>query len=232
MIRTIASCCMLGILLSSGCTTFRGAPNLPFDQGKVFIEQNADGDRNVAEEALRTLANPDKIHNETDRNAQVMVLLAAIDLQYSDFKQDFLAQRQHVGSISDALVLAMTIAGSLTGSAGVKQNYLQGIALVRGSTENYDKNYMLTQTVYALTAQMDANRKDKLSAIYEKLLNQSLVEYPAIAAYNDVLDYYHAGTVLGAIIAIQSDAKGKETTANDEIKTLRTKATPYGFGTQ
>lgn len=229
MIKATALSCVLGALLSSGCTTFRGAPNLPFDQDKVFVGSNAAGNESVADEALRKLASSTEIKDEDDRNAQVVILLAAIDLRYTGFKQDFLAQRQHVGSISDALVLAMTIAGSLTGSAGVKQNYLQGIALVRGGAENYDKNYMLTQTVYALVAQMDANRKERLNAIYAKLLNQSLVEYPAIAAYNDVLDYYHAGTVLGAIIAIQSDAKKKETNANEEIKTLRAGETVFGF---
>lgn len=207
----------LVLLLASlgGCATFRGAPDLPFESGKVF-------GKDETQNALKKLASSDPDFDVAERNGQVIKLIAAIDLGYGGFKQQFMAQRQHVGSLSDALILAMTVAGSLTNSAGVKEHYLQGIALVRGGTENYDKNYLLTQTVHALVAQMDASRKQKLQEIYEKMTNSNLVQYPAIAAYNDVLDYYHAGTVLGAILSIQADAKQKENEANALLSPMLT----------
>lgn len=202
-----ARCIVLLLALAlPGCATFRGAPELPFNDDEVFRKEEVQG-------VLRDLADPTKTTDEAARNARVIALIAAIDLRYTAFKQNFMASRQHVGSLSDALTLAMTVAGSLTSSAGVKNNYLQGIALVKGGAENYDKNYLLTQTVHALVAQMDASRKQKLDEIYAKLEQASIADYPAIAAYSDVLDYYHAGSVLGAITSIQADAKQKEQAA-------------------
>jgi hypothetical protein len=215
MSATVRCIVVLLVAALSGCATFRGAPELPFDGDKVF---GKDEIQNV----LKELADSNTTIDETDRDERIIKLIASVDIKYTEFKQQFMANRQHAGSLSDAMTLAMTVAGSLTSSAGVKNNYLQGIALVRGGAENYDKNYLLTQTVHALVAQMDANRKGKLEDIYEKM-NRRLDEYPAMAAYNDVLDYYHAGTVLGAIVSIQSDAKEKENVASRNLGEVQTR---------
>lgn len=218
MPTTMRFIAVLMIALLPGCATLRGAPELPFDGDKVF-------DKGEIQIVLKELADSNTTMDGKARDERIIKLIASIDISYTDFKQQFMANRQRVGSVSDALTLAMTVAGSLTSSAGVKNNYLQGIALVRGGAENYDKNYLLTQTVYALVAQMDASRKQKLEDIYEKM-DRDLGEYPAMAAYNDVLDYYHAGTVLGAIISIQSDAKEKESVASrnlGEVQAMRQK---------
>jgi hypothetical protein len=214
MSRLMRHIIILLMVALPGCATFRGAPELPFDGDKVF-------DKVETQSVLKELADSKTTTDSDSRDERIIKLVASIDISYTQFKQQFMANRQHVGSMSDALTLAMTVAGSLTSSAGVKNNYLQGIALVRGGAENYDKNYLLTQTVYALVAQMDANRKQKLEEIYGKM-DQDLGEYPAMAAYNDVLDYYHAGTVLAAIISIQSDAKEKESTASKNLGEVQT----------
>ncbi|ANB16236.1 hypothetical protein [Dokdonella koreensis] len=201
--RTVVASALLGTLCFSGCATgFRGAPKLPFNPEQAYVAFESGKE-------LERLAALGPTDTKEERNELVTRLISAVDLRYSEFKHDFVANRKHASSIADTLTLAMTVAGTLTTSAGVKDHYLAGIALVTGSQGIYDKNYLFAQTVSALIAQMDANRKEKLLEIVTAM-SEDMASYPPISAFNDIIDYHHAGSVMGALIAIQRDARKKE----------------------
>jgi hypothetical protein len=204
----VRSLIVIAALLGVGCATTTGAPKKPYTEDHV---KDLTADQPLKALLGTTLA--------SDRNKQTFLALAVVDLRYNEFKQAMEGDRKHTASIADALTLAMTIAGSLTESAGVKQNYLQGIALVTGGMSIYDKNYLYSQTITALVAQMDANRKKKLAEML-KSMGDDIDKYPATAAYNDVLEYYQSGSVLGALMGIQADAKAKEQTIQATIPAL------------
>lgn len=199
------------LLIGTGCASTRGAP--------MSIYSKNHGAELTADEWLKGLtAGKDAEENAltaSTRNQYIFSALAVADVRYSEFRQALVSNKNHTASVSDALVLAMTVAGALTESAGVKANYLQGIALVTGTSAIYDKNYLQSQTVSALIAQMDANRQIKRLDII-KQMTQSIGHYPSAAAYNDVIEYYNAGTVISAIMGIQAAAKVKEEEAVNE----------------
>ncbi|RZI72494.1 MAG: hypothetical protein EOP13_14915 [Pseudomonas sp.] len=199
------------LLIGTGCASTRGAP-------RPIYSTNY-GASLTADEWLKGLTSGKDSEGNgltgSTRNQHIFSALAVADVRYSEFRQALVGDKNHTASVSDALVLAMTVAGALTESAGVKANYLQGIALVTGSSAIYDKNYLQSQTVSALIAQMDANRQAKRLDII-KQMTQSISHYPSTAAYNDVIEYYNAGTVISALMGIQAAAKGKEQEAIDD----------------
>lgn len=201
------------VLSSVGCVSgMRGAPKPPFDPKLVdstaFLDPKATFDALVA--ARDTPA----------RNAAMSKLLSLVDLRYAQFRHNVVANRKHASAVTDTLSLAMDLAGGLTTSAGVKDNYLAFSALFQGGGGIYDRNYMFEQTMTALVAQMDANRKAKLLEIRSAMLNQTIDQYPGQVGLADVLDYYYAGTLMGAVAGVQRAASDTETTAAQGLRVL------------
>ena len=196
-------------LIANGCATIGGAPKRPYTQ---------DYAKNLsANESMKRLLGEGLTDQERDKH--LFNALSVVDLRYNEFREALASERKHTSSIADAATLAMTVASSLTNSKGVKEHYLQGIALLTGGMNIYDKDYLQSQTITALIAQMDANRKSRMVEILKSIGN-SIDRYPGPAAYNDVLLYYQEGTVLGAIMGIQRDAKDTEQSKANEIPAL------------
>ncbi|MEI2431155.1 hypothetical protein RDV84_13025 [Lysobacter yananisis] len=216
----MATCCAIAISASLvGCVT-GGRPERIVKSTDVFPQK-------VVEEAFKELAavdasteSPPEKRATRDRNT--IKLLAAIDLRYTEYKPRLLEQSQQVSIFRDMGTLMMTIAGALTESAGVKQNYLQGIALTTGAADIYNERVMFKLTAGAIVAQMDASRKAKLADIYDSL-EFPIEQFPAMAALNAVLDYYEAGTLQGAVAAMQANAKDQQSTADNRLRANRDK---------
>ncbi len=193
-------------------TGFRGAPLPPFDPKLVekggFVDST-----NLFNELVSA---PDA----EARNRSAFKLLALVDIRYSDFRHNLAANKKHSGAATDALLLAMNIAGGLTTSAGVKDSYLAWSSLLHGGSNIYDKDYMFDQTLTALVAQMDANRKARLLDIRRSMSSRTIDEYPGQMALADILDYYHAGTLTGAVAGVQRSAAQQEADAGESLREL------------
>lgn len=205
VVLLLASACL------AGCSTLRGAPKAPFDLDKVERSElfaNPEGQ-------LNTLARATTID---DRNNAMMRVLALIDIRYAHFRHNLAANKRHSSAITSGLLLAADVAAGLTTSVGVKDNYLAFSALLTGGELIYDKNYLYEQTIAALVTKMDATRSSKLLEIRNAMAQQTIDQYPGQVAVNDLLQYYHAGTLLGAITAIQVEAGAK---AHENAELLR-----------
>lgn len=205
----LAAVVLLGVATAGCISSFRGTPARPFSQ--AYAKQSAE----VPMDALLIVT------EASDRNIYIRGVMAVIDINYQSFKYSVAANKRHSASVADGLTLLMTIAGTLTGSAGVKQNYLQGIALITGATSIYDKNYLQAQTTSALIAQMETNRA-RVREIIAEGMSKEINEYPAITAAQNLAEYFDAGTILGALLGIQNDAKEsemrRETSAQNLLK--------------
>jgi hypothetical protein len=201
------------VILLTGCVTgFRGAPTPPFDPKLVEKGEFADS-TNLFHELVNA-------QDAEARNRVALKLLALVDIRYSDFRHNLAANKKHSAAATDALLLAMNIAGGLTTSVGVKDNYLAFSALLQGGSSIYDRDYMFDQTLTALVAQMDANRKAKLLDIRMAMGSRSIDEYPGQMALADILDYYHAGTLTGAVAGVQRTAAKQEAEAGESLREL------------
>lgn len=210
----------ISILILSGCNTLRGAPPTPFTARDVWSPD-------AVKLMVTNLAAPSaNVHDDTDqsctklRDSNASQLIAYVDVNYMSYRQSFVFDRQHTNAISDGLQLAMTIAGGLTTSAGVKDNYLAGIGLLTGGEAIYDKTYLFEKTAPALVSQMDASRKLRLGELSAKLMELGCASYPGRVALADIMDYYYRGTVVGAISATQKDAEAKDVRAQEVLNRL------------
>lgn len=206
---------MLGMLALVGCNTLRGAPEPPFKASEVWTGDTVKG-------WVSNLAgsSPTDTTCKQTRNINATQLVAFVDVNYMQYRQGFVFDKQQAEVASTGLQLMMTLAGGLTTSKGVKDNYLAGIALLTGGEAIYDKSFLFEKTAPALVSQMDASRKLRLSELLVKLETYDCLDYPAQVALSDIMDYYFKGTLVGAITATQKDAEAKDVRAQEALNLI------------
>lgn len=211
-----------------GCNTLRGGPPVPYKSDVVWT----DAERTRTLQSLTgtdineyPFGNP--VECREKRNFYANQMISSIDADYTEYRSAFVFDRQRTDAISDGLQLAMTVAGTLTDSKGVKDNYLAGIALLTGGEAIYDRSFLFEKTAPGLAAQMDANRDKQLALLLTKLGRLDCANYTGRQVLADLLAYYQAGTVMGAIRSAQTDAESKKEAAAVHLN--RTKQVELGL---
>lgn len=209
---------LVSTLVLTSCNTLRGGPPSPIAVKEAWTDERLKG---VVQGLSGETANtPSNTGCKDARNLNTYILISYVDVNYLQYRQSLVYDKQHAQAISSSLQLMMTIAGGLTDSSGVKDNYLAGIALLTGGEAVYDKSYLFEKTAPALASQMDAGRKGRLVEMMAKLQNFDCSQYPGLVALSDVLDYYHQGTLPGAISATQKNAETKDAEAQGLMDAL------------
>lgn len=235
-VKIETSVALFCVLLMAGCSTTRGRPDYPYDDKRVSAltadrqletllcpkkETNRVVPAGFLPVGTRDASKSGSAHAEEQkklcdgeldvdvRDAMIYETLGIIDLKYSLFRNELLTNRSGVSSSAKAITLLATTASALTDSAGVKKNYNALTQLITGGVEIYDKEFLHSQTLFALVAQMDANRAKVRNTITNQMTDPD-VPYSGQQAYSDLLEYYQAGTILGALLGIQQDARSKK----------------------
>lgn len=205
-----------GGLLATGCRTiyYGGAPEPSFDVAQDLKQLEAHLSRTITIEGY--YANPTR----EARDKFITGRLVLTNIQYIRFLRGITSEEQLLSSASEMLTLALSLAGTMVDSAGSKTNLAALAAGVTGAKETIKKNYFYEQTIPALVAAMNAERKKALYPILDGMRG-SLEQYPFERAVSDLHYYYEAGTFAGAVQAIQADAGAKEREQDQEIRKLR-----------
>jgi F0F1-type ATP synthase membrane subunit c/vacuolar-type H+-ATPase subunit K len=136
----------------------------------------------------------------------------AIDLAYSQYEASLTHERQDVSFIADVTNIGLTGTASLVGVAETKA-ILAGIAAgLTGVKSSYTNDILFSKTVEVLQTQMRANRAEVATRIIGNLKKPTGV-YPIQFALSDLEDYYRAGTLSGAMIAVGATVSAKELVA-------------------
>ena len=193
-----ATICMMTCLIMAGCvSTMRGTPNKPFSSKLVTDE---DVIKTAVEELSRGAHDGRDAISEKNRNEKISILLSAVDANYFEFRKDVFANSRHSSASSGMLTLLMTIAGGLTGSAGVKQHYLLGTNLVNGVSTQFQKSYLYEKNIGSLVATMDADRDKVLDGILSAIEAR---DYRGQTALLDIYNYFIAGTLENAVASLE-----------------------------
>lgn len=190
---------VINVALITGCvSTMRGGPPRMLPADLVT--------KTEVETAAKTLASGvnDGQANKIERNKNISLLVSAADARFYEFRRDILANARHSSAGSGILTLLMSIAGSMTGSPGVKQHYLLGTNLVNGVSSQYGQSYLHEKSVAALIATMDADRSAQLIVILNGMEDS---EYRGQTALLDLYKYLSAGTIESAVESIERHAK-------------------------
>ena len=150
------------------------------------------------------------------RNGFIETRTALIDQSYAGFRQTLYTQRVGMNVGVDLATLGLNAVGAVTGSAPAKTGLHALSGGLIGSKASVDKNVFFDRTMPALLAQMEAQR----SAVRLRLLGGMMVgpdRYPLLQARADLEEYYVAGTMVGAIGSITTQAMIEQKSRADDL---------------
>ena len=215
----------LVLTLLCGCQTIRngGAPETSFNIDKdlaTLATHFSEGDSidKFYAVATNSASSPQAIVNA--RNEFIAGRLVMMNIRYVQFVRKTTSEKQFLDTACDILALSLNLAGTSVGSAQAKTILAAIAAGVTGSKVVVDKNFYYEKTIPALMAAMNAQRKQALIPIIQGVATTNIAEYPFEQAISDLQSYYFAGTFLGAIQAIQTDAGVKETAAQNTVSNI------------
>lgn len=203
------------VLTLVGCATVRngGAPEPSFSYDKDL--QDLESLFAPAASIANLGANP----NENARNSFIDGRLALYNIRYVRFVRDLGVDKQHLDAATDALLLAINLSSAATSAIRAKTNLALAAAGVTGGKITIDKHFYFDKTIPALVSTMNAQRKQILVEIL-KGRAKSIADYPLTRALDDLSSYEQAGTLIGALGILQSDAAVKEKAADEKIRDL------------
>lgn len=200
------------VALVAGCAATRGAPAsfLTVESAEAAGEV-----KNIAMNRLKGATTAD------ERNLHLADAMADVDVFYVQFRDALVRGDNQFNAGVDLVSLMADLAGGLTDSAGVKDNYLTLSTLLAGGRATVSNRFLYAQTSLALIKGMDAARTQTALAIKQKQADRTFAEYTGRDAYADVLKYYFDGTLAGGLAWLQANAATVEAEDNAELATLR-----------
>jgi hypothetical protein len=200
-------CIGLMALMLGGCAATRGGPE------SFMVTVRAES----SNEAMKNLL---EAGSEAERNSELASAMADVDFFYIAYRDELLRQDNAFNASVDLVSLAANVAGGLTTSAGVKNNYLALGALLGGGRATVNNRFLYAQTSLALIKGMDAARSNTALEIKQKQSDRTIEEYSGRDAYADVLKYYFDGTLAGGLLWLQANAAEKEAEDKKAIAAL------------
>jgi len=210
--------CLVPALLG-GCSTLRAYPDR---SGDVATELKALDEYHAAT-VLKTYSEKPDAAKKAYRDEVVTGRIRAIDLHFGEFQQAVFREGVSTNLAADMILLGLGAATATTGGAALKAALGATSAGVAGAKASIDKNVYFEKTMPALLGQMLASRKTALVKIQEGL-SKDVNLYPLNQALIDLEDYYNAGTIPGAIVAIVEQAGAAAKTADVLLLKNRDKA--------
>ena len=211
----VALALSVSVLVTGGCATFRGAPEPLLTRRQINGTEIVNAQLQV-EDLLRA-------SDHGARNAAQTNLMALADLRYAQYRNDLVNSRRGSRAGSGMVTLFADIAATLTKSVGVKDNYIALSTLVDGTEAVVDKEYLFDKTIDSLIARMDADRKAKQVAIYQRHLDP-VDKYTSQSALADVMEYYTLGTLNSALVSVnksvQTQADQEQKVSEEDLKSL------------
>jgi hypothetical protein len=165
------------------------------------------------------------------RNEIITARMYAMDVNFHQFEQD-LTQQHNIANVgSDWAILALSGAGTIVPSAATKTVLAATTTAIAGGKAVVDKDIFYTKTIPALLTQMEAQRKIIRARIIENMLKTTR-DYTLFQGLADLDEYYAAGSLNGAIVALTTTAGAKSDQGDSDIanvtkgKPLRIKKKP------
>lgn len=208
----LLAACAAVLLLATGCASIDSAPP------RFAVAETAlkDADQYFAAVLDKYVAESDDAKRSIIRNNFIETRSALIDQAYAGFRQSMYAQRVGMNVGVDLATLGLAAVGAATASEQAKTGLHALSGALVGSKASIDKNVFYDRTMQALLAQMEALR----AAVRLRLLagmGENTTRYPLLQARADIEEYYLAGSVVGAIGGITSQALNEQKATSDAL---------------
>jgi hypothetical protein len=153
------------------------------------------------------------------RNRLVFVAVEQIDLNFYEFQKGTRKKRALLQTLLDILEIGAKSAIAITNGERAKTLIAEGLGFLQLSRTAANNNYSLRET-QILFNKMVAKRSDVLANIMTNSV-KTIEEYPLEFAFIEVIGYYKAGTLDGAMenLSIDTGAEANQSTRNlEQIK--------------
>ncbi|MCU1305047.1 MAG: hypothetical protein JWQ87_5331 [Candidatus Sulfotelmatobacter sp.] len=198
------------LLFSSGCSARRfslaapAPPAIPASADFFFL-----GAYKEQVAAYKTVA-PDATSPNLDtakyiRNDIARRYMGDINYVYYQYNGLLFTGKSTEAFIAEAEQLGLTAAATIVLQARTKTILSALASGVTGVNLSVEKNFFQQQTFSALAIAMQA-RRDKAKITILANLELSVTDYPLSAVRDDLVSYFYAGTLPGAIQEIQEEA--------------------------
>ena len=142
------------------------------------------------------------------RDRMVDAIRIEIEMQYRTFEQDFYKGRAEISWVSDMTELGLSAATAVVGGEATKAALGAILTGFKGARLSAEKNFFREKTTEVVVSAMQAERSRKLALILQKM-GLGVDQYPFEDAAVDLVEFFYAGTVEGALqnLAIETGQK-------------------------
>ncbi|MGA2240319.1 MAG: hypothetical protein ABSH06_16015 [Thermodesulfobacteriota bacterium] len=189
--------------------------NLPIWSGCAGVRQGRPARASYQYAIVKTLTDkyskPDAIPadqtkiTEKERNQILDDLIFLTDVNYYRFEAELSYGRAAFDTVTDLAILGLGSAGALVTHSGTQAIISAISGGIGGARVSISKNFLHETSTQALIAKMQSARKAKLDLI-RQAMTLNVTDYSLTRGLGDVAEYYTAGTIVGALQNIVSDA--------------------------
>ena len=159
-------------------------------------------------EAINTL---NLSHATLFRDRMINRIRVDIDSWYFRLEEDLTQQRARFNTWSDVGELMLSGAATLTNGERAKTVLAAILTAGKGARQSYDKNRFREKTTEVMMTAMRGERAKLLASINGKMSAATARDYAFEEAWADLIAYFQAGTLEGALLAlsVQSGAQAQ-----------------------
>lgn len=213
-------------LCATGCVQNAG-PRMPKElSAPVLVGYSQSDFSNDVASYRSALATGNANAALNQRNEIAYRIMADIEASYGHFEMSLTTSRAAVETTSDATQLGITAATEVVGAGDVKDILAATLSAFQGTRLSFDKNFYEEKTTEALISQMRASRKTLQAQLLLNLSTRDVSSYPLEAVWIDLVDFYYAGTVPSALVAISSNAGASAAKADTALESAVKSLTP------
>jgi hypothetical protein len=210
-----AAMCLLG-----GCgilgRSIGPEPTVMSDEQRARLVDMAD---EAATNAAYGETGADEDKRRLVRDNYILNRLAILDVRFLEYIHSLGASRRLIDSATESTVIGLSVIGTVVDTARAKENLAALVAAITGTKASVDKNYFENRGLNAIVSTMIARRKEILARVVSSMQSPTAA-YSLVSARNDLNDYYLAGTMDGAFVAIQESANKRDEAATRSIQNV------------
>lgn len=152
-----------------------------------------------------------------ERNKVIDHFINGISIHYGHYKDYLVQGKAAIDTLTDITVLTSAALSALFKDVDVIRSLGAFSTVVQGSKAAADRNFLIEKSMQMIAIKMDQLRATK----YADIKNKKLLDYDKYTldeAIFDATEYFNAGTVTYAVLAIVSEAGAKKEQADTEAK--------------
>lgn len=153
------------------------------------------------------------------RNRLIFLAVGQIDINFGNFQKKKRKRNELFQTLVDILEIAASTAISITKGERAKTLIAEGLGFVQGSRNSINKNLRLLE-LQILFNKMVAKRAIILKGIANKTALTDEI-YPFEVALVDIIAYYQAGTIDGALTNLANDTGSEASDATRDLPDLQ-----------